>query len=64
MTSDGRNIDWRTGTRCDSSACVEVGIGGDGVRVRKSRTDGPVLEFSDEEWTAFLQSAKAGEFDI
>lgn len=45
--------------------CVEVASlpgGGTGVRDSKD-TDGPVLRFTPGEWAAFLDGAKAGEFD-
>ncbi|MEV4414830.1 DUF397 domain-containing protein [Catellatospora sp. NPDC049609] len=64
MASDSGRVEWRIGTYCDTSACVEVGIGEDGIRVRRARTDGPVVVFTRAEWAAFLQSAKAGEFDL
>lgn len=35
-----------------------------GVGVRHSKDpDGPVLQFTKEEWYAFLAGAKAGEFN-
>lgn len=44
--------------------CVEVAAGPAGVRVRDSKNpDGPVLVFNPDEWAAFLDGAKAGEFD-
>ncbi|WP_244871270.1 DUF397 domain-containing protein [Catellatospora sp. IY07-71] len=65
MTSDdSEQVTWRIGSYCDTNACVEVGYGTDEVRVRRARTDGPAVAFSHEEWTAFLRSAKAGEFDL
>ncbi|GAA1611353.1 DUF397 domain-containing protein [Catellatospora bangladeshensis] len=65
MTSDdSERVTWRIGSFCDTSACVEVGFGAGEVRVRRARTDGPDVVFSKEEWAAFLQSAKAGEFDL
>jgi hypothetical protein len=45
--------------------CVEVAVLGDGtVGLRHSKDpDGPVLRFTVAEVAAFLEGAKAGEFD-
>jgi hypothetical protein len=45
--------------------CVEVaplGSGSVAVRDSKDRT-GPVLQFTPDEWTAFLGGVRNGEFD-
>ncbi len=64
MTSDSGHIEWRTGSFCDSGACVEVGFGPDQIYLRNAGSEEPVLAFSHEEWTAFLRSAGTGEFDL
>lgn len=45
--------------------CVEVGRvpGWVGVRDSKDNGAGPVLNFTEAEWAAFLAGARAGEFD-
>jgi hypothetical protein len=45
--------------------CVEVAdLGEAGVAVRNSRKPGgPVLEFTNDEWRAFIGGAHRGEFD-
>jgi hypothetical protein len=45
--------------------CVEVAsLPGGGVGVRNSRDfTGPVLQFTPEEWVAFLGGVRNGEFD-
>lgn len=45
--------------------CLEaVGLPGGQVGVRDSKDiGGPVLQFSPEEWQAFLNRARNGEFD-
>jgi hypothetical protein len=45
--------------------CVEVNLGVAGmVGLRDSKLSaGPVLVFDDDEWTAFLASARAGQYD-
>ncbi|MEU5878136.1 DUF397 domain-containing protein [Spirillospora sp. NPDC047279] len=45
-------------------ACVEVAINLPGiVALRDSKTD-TTVQFTPEEWGAFLAGVKAGEFDI
>jgi hypothetical protein len=49
-----------------SGSCVEVRALTDGtrqVRDTKDHGQGPVLTFTAAEWIAFLDGAKAGEFD-
>jgi hypothetical protein len=57
---------WRKSTRSNGSGdCVEVAPlndGGVGVRDSKDQT-GPVLRFTSSEFKAFIEGAKAGEFD-
>jgi Domain of unknown function (DUF397) len=45
--------------------CVEVaGLPGGGIGVRDSKdTEGPVLQFTPDEWHAFLGGVRNGEFD-
>lgn len=50
-----------------NSQCVEIAFAADGsgaVGVRDSKDPaGPVLEFTADEWHAFIGGAKDGEFD-
>lgn len=48
-----------------NSNCVEVAsLPGGGIGVRDSKnTEGPVLRFTPDEWTAFLGGVRNGEFD-
>lgn len=59
---------WRKATRSNGNGgnnCVEVAFLGNGVAVRDSKNpDGPMLLFTAAEWTAFVESAADGEFDI
>jgi hypothetical protein len=46
--------------------CVEVGFADDGtvgVRDTKQHGQGPVLEFTPSEWSAFVGGVRQGEFD-
>lgn len=57
---------WRTASGSNGNGqCVEVAILRGTVLVRHSkRPDGPVLEYTWDEWRAFLQGAADGEFDL
>ena len=59
---------WKKGSRSNGSGgnnCVEVAFLDAAVAVRDSKDrSGPALVFTSAEWTAFVNSAKDGEFDI
>lgn len=57
---------WRTSTRSgDNGQCVEVRHIHGAVQVRDSKDKtGPVLCFTPAEWTAFVDGAQKGEFDL
>jgi len=60
------DIRWRKSSYSNNGDCVELGPLGDGmvgIRDDKLRDDSPVLRFTRGEMLAFLQGAKAGEFD-
>ncbi|WP_213455711.1 DUF397 domain-containing protein [Rhizomonospora bruguierae] len=72
VTSKGYRIDldqavWRKSTRsgpnCDN--CVEVAFVSGAIAVRDSKNPtGPALIFTPDEWDAFVDGAKDGEFDL
>ena len=59
---------WKKASRSNGNGgnnCVEVAFLATGVAVRDSKDrSGPALMFTSAEWTAFVDSAKDGEFDI
>lgn len=62
--SKGLGSQFKKSSACsDSCCCVEVARQPDGIVVRDSKTGG-VLTYTPDEWTAFIQGVKAGEFDI
>lgn len=66
VDSNRSGIIWRKSTRsgAGSSNCLEVAIDAGRVLVRDSKDpDGPVLEFSRDSWSAFVEAAKRHEFD-
>jgi hypothetical protein len=63
---DLSNAQWFKSSRSSGTGqCVEVAIQADGVAVRDTKNrDAGHLEFTPEEWKAFIGGAKDGEFDI
>lgn len=57
---------WMKSTHSASNgACVEVMPGGWSVLVRQSKDPhGAFLAFTREEWKAFVEGVKGGEFDL
>jgi hypothetical protein len=58
---------WHKSTRSglQSDNCVEVAFVGGAIVVRDARKpDGPQLVFTPNEWDAFVEGAKDGEFDL
>lgn len=60
--------DWfKASASTGANNCVEVRFTAEGaVDVRNSKQVGvgPVVQFTQEEWAAFLDGAKKGEFDL
>ena len=55
---------WRTARKCDTGACVEIGILGDSVLIRNSADrDGERLTLSRGEWQEFVAAMKRGDLD-
>ena len=57
---------WRKSSRSSPSGdnCVEVAFAGDAVAVRDTKDrQGAMLLFTGEEWKAFIEGVKTGEFD-
>ncbi len=57
---------WRKSTISGDGGCVEVAYaaGKIGLRDSKDGGGGPILVFSEREWSAFLAGARTGEFDL
>lgn len=59
-------IEYRVSSYCSAGSCVEVGRLPDGavaVRDAKDPERATALEFTQEEWAAFVAGVKNGEFD-
>lgn len=55
---------WIKASASGTSNCVEVAGGGFAVAVRDSDLPGAVLNVPGVNWDAFLEGARAGEFDL
>lgn len=56
---------WRTSATCATQDCVAVAMSGDTVYVRRAEAPaGLTLEFTTEEWRAFLAGVRLGQFDV
>lgn len=64
MSNNWQSARWRKSVYSDSGGCVEVAYAGGivGVRDTKANGQGPVLEFNEREWSAFLEGVAHGEF--
>jgi hypothetical protein len=63
MATQG-DLAWHVSQSCDGGACVRVARNGDSVLIGNTRRpEGPVGEFTTDEWRQFLAGAKRGDFD-
>ena len=59
-------VEFNRSSFCNLGGCVEVATAQDGsvlVRSSKNQDGARSLEFTREEWIAFIRGVKAGEFD-
>jgi Domain of unknown function (DUF397) len=58
------DIPWRTAIKSSGGSCVQVGRRNGVIMVTDSKhPGGPILSYTLQEWDAFLDGAKKGEFD-
>ncbi len=63
-TRSHNSLTWRTALSCDGGACVEVAADQNSILMRNSRRpDGPLVEYTPEEWHEFVSGVKKGDFD-
>lgn len=55
---------WVKAKGCESGTCVEVSAEYGSIGVRNSTVPGETVWFDEEEWRAFTNGVKAGEFDL
>jgi hypothetical protein len=56
---------WIESSFCDTSRCVSVAtLDGNLVGIRDTKqSDGPILTYTRDEWNAFVQGVRSGDFD-
>lgn len=58
------NLEWRVSSFTDNGTCVEVAGTPDAVFIRNSNArDAGTVAFTRDEFSAWLNGCKAGEFD-
>ncbi len=58
------DIPWRTAVKSSQGSCVQVARRDGMIMVADSKhPGGPVLSYTLQEWDAFLDGTKKGEFD-
>jgi predicted secreted Zn-dependent protease len=63
--TDWSGADWRRSARCANGSCVAVAVTEQFVGMRDTKSwNGPVLEFDQESWRAFVAGVRNGEFDL
>lgn len=62
--STAGDLDWRVSRTCDNGQCIKVARAGEFVVIgNTTRPEGPVSEFTVDEWRHFLAGVKLGDFD-
>jgi hypothetical protein len=62
------SLSWRVARKCDGGSCIQVARSTDRsaetIVIGDSKNpDGPVLSYSRDEWTAFVEGVQRGDFD-
>jgi predicted secreted Zn-dependent protease len=62
--SASEDLDWRVSRFCDNGQCIRVARRGEFIVIGNTNDpEGPLSEFTAEEWRNFLAGAKLGDFD-
>jgi hypothetical protein len=58
------DLSWRIAQKCNGGTCIRVASNGDAVFIGDSKSSGgPVLRYTRDEWTTFVDGVKQGDFD-
>lgn len=57
------SMGWVKAKKCEALACVEVTVEYGNIGVRNSKVPSEIVWFDSEEWLAFTNGVKAGDFD-
>jgi len=58
-----QDLNWLVTRTWEGGACVRVARQGDSVLIGRLNPEGPITEFTIEEWRHFIAGAKLGDFD-
>jgi hypothetical protein len=65
MSLSARHLSWVRSSRCADKTCAEIAADADHVYIRDGKSpDGAMLRFTREEWEAFRDGLKLGDFDV
>jgi hypothetical protein len=64
LNNKDQSWSWFRSTFCTADGCAEVTRTADGVQMRSSTCEEVIVTYTLEEWNAFIEGAKAGEFDF
>ncbi len=57
-------LDWHVSRTCEGGQCIKVARDGEFVVIGNTNNiEGPVSEFTAEEWRQFVAGVKLGDFD-
>jgi len=58
------DLSWHVAQMCNAGSCVAVATNGNEFFIGDSKSpEGPILAYSRDEWTTFLNGVKRGDFD-
>ena len=59
-----KRLIWRTALNCEGGACVRVAATENSVFIGSTKhPSGPAIEYTPDEWHAFVTGIKNGDFD-
>jgi hypothetical protein len=61
--ASGKDLNWLISRTCENCPGVRVARLGDSVLLGTINPEGPIAEFTIEEWRHFIAGAKLGDFD-
>lgn len=58
------DLDWQVSRTCESGACIRVARRGEFVLIGSTTCpEGPISEFTTDEWRQFVTGVRLGDFD-
>jgi invasion protein IalB len=57
-------LNWRRSSLCSNVTCAEVAVTAEAVHLRDAKNPAAVQTYTHQEWQAFVDGVRAGEFDL